>query len=155
MKSVHHKYMQLAIEQARKAISNGDVPVGAVIVRNEEIIGTGYNMVEKMGDPTLHAEIIALREASENIGAKFIYDSTLYVTLEPCVMCVGAIVLARLKCIVFGSDDLKMGACGSLFSIPAEPQLNHRVEVIGGINSTACSKLLSDFFEQIRIKKEN
>ncbi|PKL84874.1 MAG: tRNA-specific adenosine deaminase [Ignavibacteriae bacterium HGW-Ignavibacteriae-1] len=155
MKSVHHKYMLLALEQARKAITHGDVPVGAIVVRNEEIIGTGYNMVEKLGDPTLHAEIIALREASENIGAKFVYDSTLYVTLEPCIMCTGAIVLARMKCIVYGADDPKMGACGSLFSIPAEPKLNHTVEVIGGIMSDVCGKLLKDFFEKLRIQKDN
>ncbi|MCO5252280.1 MAG: tRNA adenosine(34) deaminase TadA [Candidatus Kapabacteria bacterium] len=147
--------MLLALEQARKAISHGDVPVGAIVVRNEEIIGTGYNMVEKLGDPTLHAEIIALREASENIGAKFVYDSTLYVTLEPCVMCTGAIVLARLKRIVYGAEDTKMGACGSLFSIPAEPHLNHKVEVIGGIMSEVCAKLIRDFFEQLRIQKDH
>jgi tRNA(adenine34) deaminase len=147
--------MLLALEQARKATGHGDVPIGAVIVRNEEIIGTGYNMVEKLGDPTLHAEIIALREATENIREKYIYESTLYVTLEPCVMCAGAIVLARLKRIVYGADDPKMGACGSLFSIPAEPQLNHRVEIIGGIMSVECSKLISGFFEQIRSNREN
>lgn len=155
MTSSHKKYMQAAIEEARKAPENGDVPVGAVIVYNDVIIGKGYNMVEQFKDATLHAEIIALKEAFKNIGGKYLHDCSIYVTLEPCAMCSGAIVLARVKNLIFGADDSKAGACGSLFSIPFEPRLNHRVEVIAGIMSIECSELVQSFFHGIRNRKIN
>lgn len=146
----HYKYMSIAIEEAKKALASGDVPVGSVIVRDDILISKAHNTVEFQNNPTNHAEIIAIQSASQILGDKHLVDCNIYVTLEPCAMCAGAIVLARLRRLIFGAYDPKTGACGSLFSIPFENKLNHKVEVIGGVMESQCAELLKDFFEKLR-----
>jgi len=150
MNSLHRKYMSLAIDEAKNASSSGDVPVGAIIVKDDIILSKANNSVELELNPINHAEIIAIISASQMIGKKHLTGCDLYVTLEPCTMCVGAIILARIRRVIFGAYDPKTGACGSLFSIPFEKKLNHQVEVIGGIMEEECSQLLSRFFANIR-----
>jgi len=145
--------MHKAIVQAEKAAANYDVPVGAVIVRNNKIIGRGYNQVEKKDDATAHAEIIAIRQAIKKNGRKHLLDCTMYVTLEPCSMCAGAIVLARIPRLVIGTKDPKTGACGSILNIAQNEKLNHRCEITTGILETECSQMLKDFFKQLRTDK--
>ena len=143
-------YMRLAIEAAQGALEHDDVPVGAVVVRGSEVVGTGRNERERLGDPTAHAETLALREASRTVGSWRLLDTTLYVTLEPCAMCAGAIVLARVPRVVFGTHDPKAGAAGSVLDVLAEPRLNHRPAVEGGVLAAECAALLTDFFAQRR-----
>jgi len=138
--------MSLAIEQARLAEAHGDVPIGAVIVRGDEPIAAAGNERELRGDPTAHAEILAIRAAAEALGGWRLADTTLYVTLEPCAMCAGAIVLARIPTVVYGTADPKAGAAGSVLDILAEPRLNHRPSVVGGVLQPECAALLLDFF---------
>jgi tRNA(adenine34) deaminase len=139
--------MRLAIEQARLAVAHGDVPVGAVIVDERgDVIATGHNERELRQDPSAHAEMIALRSAAEHIGHWRLLGTTLYVTLEPCAMCAGAIVLARVPRVVYGTDDPKAGAAGSVLDILAEPRLNHRPQVTAGVLQPECAALLKDFF---------
>jgi tRNA(adenine34) deaminase len=141
------RFMRLAIEQAELAIAHGDVPVGAVITdAGGEVIATGHNERELRQDPSAHAEMIALRSAAEHIGHWRLLGTTLYVTLEPCAMCAGAIVLARVPRVVYGTDDPKAGAAGSVLDILAEPRLNHRPEVTAGVLQRECAALLKDFF---------
>lgn len=142
--------MRLAIEQAELALGHDDVPIGAVVVRDGEVIGAGRNERELRNDPTAHAEIIALRAASEALGSWRVLDSALYVTLEPCAMCAGAIVLARVPRVVYGCTDPKAGAAGSVIDVLAEPQLNHRPVVEGGVLAADCALLLTDFFASRR-----
>ena len=139
-------FMRLAIREAERALEHADVPIGAVVVREGEVIGAGRNERELRQDPTAHAEILALREASAAVGSWRVLDSVLYVTLEPCAMCAGAIVLARVARVVFGATDPKAGAAGSVLDVLAEPRLNHRPEVSGGLLATECATLLTDFF---------
>ncbi len=146
-------YMYKAILEAEKAAGNDDVPVGAIIVRDGKIIGRGYNQVEKKGDSLAHAELIAIRQAIKKTGHKHLLDCTMYITLEPCSMCAGAIVLARIPRLVIGAKDPKTGACGSVMNIVQDDRLNHRCEITRGILETECSKLLKDFFRMIRVKK--
>jgi tRNA(adenine34) deaminase len=122
------------------------VPIGAVVVRGGEVVGSGHNERELRQDPTAHAEAIALRAAAAALGSWRVLDSTLYVTLEPCAMCAGAIVLARVPRVVFGCADPKAGAAGSVLDVLAEPRLNHRPAVVGGVLAAPCSALLTDFF---------
>lgn len=139
-------YMRLALREADRAAEHGDVPVGAVIAHEGEVIATGRNERELRGDPTAHAEILALREASERIGGWRLLDTVLYVTLEPCAMCAGAIVLARVPRVVYATTDPKAGAAGSVFDVLAEPRLNHRPEVASGLFADEAAQQLRDYF---------
>ena len=138
--------MRLAISEAERALEHDDVPIGAVVVRDGEVIGAGRNERELDQDPTAHAEILALRAAARAVGHWRVLDSTVYVTLEPCAMCAGAIVLARVPRVVFGTVDPKAGAAGSVLDVLGEPRLNHRPEVVGGVLAEPCSALLREFF---------
>ncbi|RNB82709.1 tRNA adenosine(34) deaminase TadA [Brevibacillus fluminis] len=149
----HERFMQEAIEEAKKAALIGEVPIGAVIVRNDEIIGRGYNLRETKKDPTLHAEMIAIREASERLGGWRLLGCTLYVTLEPCPMCAGAIVQSRIEQVVFGAPDPKAGCTGTLMNLLDEPRFNHQVPVISGILQDECAVLLKDFFRALRARR--
>lgn len=144
------RHMMQALDQAAAADEAGEVPVGAVVVRAGRIIGRGFNQREMLKDPTAHAEILAITAAAQAVGDWRLDDCTLYVTLEPCPMCAGAIVLARLPRLVFGASDPKAGACGSLYSIPTDPRLNHRVEVVGGVMVDSCAAILRAFFARQR-----
>jgi len=149
------KFMAAAIDQANIALENGDVPVGAVIVHQNTIIARGYNQRHQLNDPTAHAEIIAMTAASEYIGNWRLEGCTIYVTLEPCCMCAGACVLARLDRLVFGCDDPKAGACGSLYNIVQDERLNHRLDITKGVLAEDCTKLLQDFFKKKRNSTDN
>ena len=138
--------MKLALHQAEQALKHDDVPIGAVVVRGEEVIAAAHNERERLQDPTAHAEILAIREAAKVCGSWRVLDATLYVTLEPCAMCAGAIVLARIPEVVFGAADPKAGACGSVLDVLGEPRLNHRPHVTGGVLAEESARLLSEFF---------
>ena len=138
--------MRLALREAERALEHEDVPIGAVIVREGEVIGTGHNEREIRADPTAHAEMIALREAARSLGSWRVLDAVMYVTLEPCAMCAGAIVLARLPRVIFGATDPKAGAAGSVFDVLGEPRLNHRPQVVGGLLAEESADLLRSFF---------
>ena len=142
--------MEVALEEARAALAGGDVPVGAVAVREGGIVGRGRNRTEELQDPTAHAEMLALREAAAALGSWRLIGVTLYVTLEPCAMCSGACVLGRIDGLVYGAADPKAGMSGSLASIPTDPRLNHRVEIVGGVLAVECGALLKDFFRARR-----
>lgn len=143
-------FMRLALREASRALEHDDIPVGCVVVRDGEVIGIGHNEREIRSDPTAHAELIALREAARSLGSWRVLDSVLYVTLEPCAMCAGAIVLARVPRVVFGTPDPKAGAAGSVLDILAEPQLNHRPQVESGLLAPECADLLRSFFASRR-----
>jgi tRNA(adenine34) deaminase len=143
-------FMRLALREATRALEHDDVPIGAVVVRDGEVIGSGHNERELRSDPTAHAEMIALREAARTLEDWRILDAVMYVTLEPCAMCAGAIVLARLPRVVFGATDPKAGAAGSVLDVLAEPQLNHRPQVEGGLLSLDAAELLQSFFASRR-----
>ncbi len=142
--------MRLALREAARALEHDDVPIGAVVVQGGEVIGAGHNERELRADPTAHAEMIALREAARALGSWRVLDSVMYVTLEPCAMCAGAIVLARLPRLVFGATDPKAGAAGSVFNVLEEPRLNHRPQVEGGLLAEECADLLRSFFARRR-----
>lgn len=142
--------MRQALAEAERALDSADVPVGAVVVHDGQIIGRGRNQREQLQDPTAHAEMIALTAAAAALGSWRLIGCTLYVTLEPCVMCAGALVNARLERLVYGTDDPKAGACGSLFDIVADPRLNHRVPTTRGVLAEECAQLLRDFFARQR-----
>jgi tRNA(adenine34) deaminase len=144
------KWMEFAIREAEQAMKRKEVPIGAVIVRDGRIIGKGYNQIETLKDPTAHAEIIAITAAASFLGNRRLEESTMYVTLEPCAMCAGAIVLARLPRLVFGAFDPKAGACGTLYNIVQDSRLNHRAEVVGGILGERCGGMLTGFFQHVR-----
>jgi tRNA(adenine34) deaminase len=144
------RYMELALHQAKLAPLIGEVPIGAVLVHNHEVIAAGHNYREVSQDPTAHAEMIVIRKAAERLRSWRLTEATLYVTLEPCPMCAGAIVQSRIARLVFGAWDPKAGACGSIFDIPAERRLNHRVQVIGGLLEQQSRKLLQEFFRAKR-----
>ncbi len=143
-------FMRLALREAEHALEHDDVPIGAVLVREGEVLGAAHNERELRQDPTAHAEILALREAAAAVGSWRLPDSVLYVTLEPCAMCAGAVVLARVPRVVFGARDAKAGACGSALDVLGEPRLNHRPIVAGGLLAGECSALLSSFFASRR-----
>lgn len=148
----HNEYMLLALREAEKAGQNDEVPVGAVLVaQNGEILSSGCNQVIFYKDPTAHAEILALRHACKKINNYRLIGSTLYVTIEPCSMCMGAIIHARVSTLVFGAKDPKWGAAGSLYNLSEDCRLNHQVEVIGGIREAECASLLQIFFKQKRV----
>ncbi len=139
-------FMGLCLALAEQAARIGEVPVGAVVVHDGVVVGRGHNLRETTGDPTAHAEIVALREAARTLGCWRVLDATLYVTLEPCAMCAGALVNARVSRLVYGCSDPKAGAVESLFAIPTDVRLNHRLEVVGGVLSEPCSEQLRRFF---------
>jgi tRNA(adenine34) deaminase len=143
-------FMRLALREAERALEHDDVPVGCVIAREGELVGSAPNERELRGDPTAHAEILALREAAAATGGWRLGDAVLYVTLEPCAMCAGAIVLARVPRVVYGATDPKAGAAGSVLDVLAEPQLNHRPEVAGGLLAEESAELLRAFFAERR-----
>jgi tRNA(adenine34) deaminase len=143
-------FMRLALREASRALEHDDVPIGAVIVRDGEVIATGHNEREVRADPTAHAELLALREAARAIGSWRILDAVLYVTLEPCAMCAGAIVLARVPRVIFGAHDPKAGAAGSVLDVLDTPQLNHRPQVESGLLGQECGDLLRHFFTSKR-----
>ena len=146
------RYMRIAIDAARVAEENGDVPIGAVIVYENRVIAKGYNQREQLQDPTAHAEIIALTQAAAALENWHLHNCTIYVTLEPCPMCAGALVLARLDRLVYGCDDPKTGACKSLYNIVQDERLNHRLEVTAGVLAEQCSQQLRVFFQQRRVE---
>ena len=143
-------FMRLAIREAGRALEHDDVPVGAVVVSGGEVIGAGHNERELRQDPTAHAELLALREAARHLSSWRILESVLYVTLEPCAMCAGAIVLGRVTRVVYGTVDPKAGAAGSVIDVLGEPRFNHRPEVAGGLLHEECAALLVDFFSSRR-----
>jgi tRNA(adenine34) deaminase len=143
--------MQVALEEARRAAVHGDVPIGAVVVVDGTVVARRHNERELRGDPTAHAEILALRDAAEALGNGWrLTNATVVVTLEPCPMCAGALVAARVRRLVFGAEDPRAGACGSLYNLCADPRLNHEVEVIPGVGADEAAALLVEFFEQHR-----
>ncbi|NKI21735.1 tRNA adenosine(34) deaminase TadA [Paenibacillus dendritiformis] len=150
---VHEHWMRAAMEEAKKAEAIGEVPIGAVVVRDGQIIGRGHNLRETTLDSTAHAEMIAIREASSAIRAWRLLDCTLYVTLEPCPMCAGALVQSRLPLVVYGTADPKAGCAGTLMNLLQEPRFNHRVDIIEGVLQEECAAMLTDFFRRLRKKK--
>jgi len=146
----YERWMWAALEQARRAEQNEEVPIGAVIVHQDEIIGEGYNQRETLRDPTAHAEMIAITQAAQALGDWRLSGCTLYVTLEPCPMCAGAIVQARIPRVIFGTTDPKAGACTTLYQITDDARLNHRCTVLGGVLQEECKGLLQQFFVQQR-----
>jgi tRNA(adenine34) deaminase len=147
------KFMKEAIKQAKKAYDKEEIPVGAVIVKDGKIIARGYNKKEEKKDTTQHAEIIAIQKASRKIGAWRLQDCEMYVTLEPCAMCTGALIQARLKRVYIGTMDPKTGACGSVLNLLEDYKFNHKVEVETNIMQKECEKILKDFFKYLRGKK--
>jgi tRNA(adenine34) deaminase len=147
---MHEHYMQLALEEARAAFAEGEVPVGCVVVHQDRVIGRAHNQRETLKDPTAHAEMIAITQAAGALGSWRLTDCVLYVTLEPCPMCAGAIVQARIAEIVYGATDPKAGACGTLYQIASDPRLNHQAQVVSGVLADACTAALQEFFAQQR-----
>jgi tRNA(adenine34) deaminase len=143
-------FMRMALREAERALEHDDVPIGAVLVRDGELAAAAHNERELRQDPTAHAEIIALREAARQAGSWRLLDTVVYVTLEPCAMCAGALVLARVPRVVYGASDPKAGACGSVLDVLGEPRLNHRPEVAGGLLAQECGEMLSEFFASRR-----
>ncbi len=146
----HERWMEMALREAERAYDQNEVPVGAIILHENNVIGKGYNQMEQLQDPTAHAEIIAITAAASHLGSRRLDGCTLYVTLEPCPMCAGAIVLARIPNLVFASHDPKAGACGTLYNIAEDKRLNHTVHVISGVCDEKSALLLKGFFGTIR-----
>ena len=146
----HTEFMREALLEAKRAGAIGEVPIGALVVLDGEIIARGHNEKELRNDPTAHAEIIVLRDASAKLGSWRLNGADLYVTLEPCPMCVGAMLQARIRRLIFGAPDPKAGAAGTLIDLTSIKGLNHKIEVIGGIMETECSAILTDFFGSLR-----
>ncbi|MDP7274113.1 MAG: tRNA adenosine(34) deaminase TadA [Planctomycetaceae bacterium] len=146
----HDFWMRMALDQARAAFEQGEVPVGAVVVHEERAIAKAHNQREQLNDPTAHAEMIAITQAAESLGSWRLGECTLYVTLEPCPMCAGAIVQARLPTVIFGAADPKGGGCQSLYAITNDERLNHRSVVMGGVLVDDCGNILTEFFQEQR-----
>lgn len=149
----HHYWMERALAEAAKAGARNEVPIGCVIVREGKVIARGHNLRESSQDPAAHAELLAIRKAARKTGSWRLLNTTLYVTLEPCLMCMGAIILSRIPVVVFGCFDPKGGAAGSLYDLSDDPRLNHRVQLVPGISEADCSALLSNFFAELRQRK--
>nr|MBO2494042.1 tRNA adenosine(34) deaminase TadA [Clostridia bacterium] len=145
-------FMQQALVEAQKAYDMGEVPIGAVIVKDGEVIARGHNLRETEKDPTLHAEMVAIREAAKHLGGWRLTGCELYVTIEPCPMCAGAIIQARIQRVVFGALDPKAGCAGSLYNLLQDPRFNHRVEVISGVMEEECRRIMQEFFRERREK---
>lgn len=152
-KKIHEPYMREALKEAQRAFQEDEVPVGAVIVQEGKIIARGYNQIERLKDPTAHAEMLALTSATNYLKTKWLNGASLYVTIEPCSMCAGALVLSRVKNLYFGAKDPKTGACGSVLNIINHKKLNHRIKAQGGILGKECAALLKEFFKKKRVKK--
>jgi tRNA(adenine34) deaminase len=148
------RYMHLAMQEASAAEALAEVPIGALVVRDGEIIGRGHNLRETEQDPTAHAEMIAIRQAAQKLGSWRLIDCTLYVTLEPCVMCMGGIILARIPHLVYGCRDPRVGAAGSIYNFSTDDRFNHQVQVREGVLQGECSDQLSSFFRQLREQKK-
>ena len=146
----HRRWMELALREAEAAFDAGEVPVGAVVVRGGQLLGRGQNRVERLKDPTAHAELLAVTAACEALGEKYLAGCTLYATLEPCPMCAGALVWAKVPRLVFGAFDEKAGACGTLYNLPEDGRLNHRIETVSGVEADRAAGLLRAFFRQRR-----
>ena len=146
-------FMQLALDLAHQAANIGEVPVGAIVVKHGVVIGRGSNAPIGLHDPTAHAEVIAMRQAAQYLGNYRLVDCTLYVTLEPCAMCCGAMQHARIAQLIYGASDPKTGACGSVINLMTEPKLNHHTAVIGGVLAVECGAVLTNFFKQRRLAK--
>lgn len=146
----HERWMRLALDAARQAYEEQEVPVGAIIVHDGRVIASAYNQREQLQDPTAHAEMVAITQAAEALGSWRLLDCTLYVTLEPCPMCAGAIVQARIPTVIYGTTDPKAGACHSLFQITNDTRLNHQVAVLGGVLAQDCKLILQEFFAEQR-----
>lgn len=153
MEKDHEYWMQRAIAEAGKARAKDEVPIGCIIVKDGRIIARGHNLRESSQDPAAHAELIAIRKAARKLSSWRLLDTTLYVTLEPCIMCMGAIILARIPTVVFGCFDPKGGAAGTLYDLSNDPRLNHRVELVPQVLEGECSSLLSSFFSALRRRK--
>ncbi len=147
---LHQDWMRLALEQAHRAAKLGEVPIGAVVVQGDELIAVAHNEKETRHDPTAHAEVLAIQRAAERLDTWRLADTTLYVTLEPCPMCAGAVIQARVQRLVFGAMDAKGGAAGSVINVLDVNRWNHRVEVIAGVLEDECSEILKDFFRKFR-----
>ena len=150
MNNQHEKWMREALKEAKQALQEEEVPVGAVVVFENRVIGRGHNQVELLQDPTAHAEMIALTAATNALGKKWLNEATMYVTIEPCAMCAGAMILARLKKLVYGAPEMKTGAHSSIFNLLDDPRNNHRIEVVPGILDSECRHYMSLFFEEMR-----
>lgn len=149
-----YRFMFSALSEAEKALEDKEVPIGAVIVHNNKIIGRGYNQVERLKDPTAHAEMIAMTAAANHLDNKFLDECDLYVTVEPCVMCTGAIILAKVRTVYFGAFEPKFGACGSMYNIIQNVNNNHKPNVFSGVYADESKALLDEFFKSIRIAKD-
>lgn len=149
-KNLHSKWMMQALAEAEEAYFKKEIPIGCVIVYNNKIIARAHNLVETLKDPTAHAEILCITSATEYLGQKFLYDTSMYVTVEPCPMCAGAIMLARISYLYFGTYDLKFGACGSIINISEKEEFNHKCKVYGGIHDKECSEIMKKFFTEKR-----
>jgi tRNA(adenine34) deaminase len=147
-------WMGIALREAHKAADRGEVPIGAVVVRDDKVIGRGYNLREARRDPAAHAEMIAIQKAARKSESWRLTGTTLFVTLEPCIMCMGAILLARIERVVFGCHDPKGGAAGSLYDLSGDRRLNHRVALSAGVREVECAAILSDFFAALRKQKK-
>ena len=144
------RWMKVALQESERAFDQKEVPIGAVIVHKGRIVGRGHNMVEQLNDPTAHAEMIAITAACETLGTKYLDQCTMYVTIEPCPMCAGAIVWSKLQRLVFGAFEEKAGSAGSLYNIVQDPRLNHVVDVVSGVEMERAAGLMQDFFRQRR-----
>ena len=151
--TMHETYMTLALEEARMALDEGEVPVGAVLVRDGQVVCRAHNLREQTGDPTAHAEMLCLRRGAELLGDWRLRGCTLYVTLEPCPMCAGAMTQCQLDTVVFGAADPRMGCCGSVYDLPQDPALSAGTRWIGGVMEETCSRLLTGFFSTLRRQK--
>ena len=147
---LHDHYMRMALREAEQALEEDEVPVGAVIVHEEQVIAAAHNQREQLHDPTAHAEMIAITQAAKSLGDWRLEGCTLYVTLEPCIMCSGAILQARIPVVVYGATDPKAGAVGSLYKLLDDPRLNHRCQIVPGVLAPACGELLTRFFQAQR-----
>ena len=152
MTKIDEIYMSEALKEAAKAAQKDEVPVGCVIVHNRKVIARGYNQIELLNDPTAHAEIIAITQAANYLGRKWLNGASIYVTIEPCSMCAGALVLARVERLIYGADDSKAGACGSIVNIINNKGLNHRIKIRKGVLESQCSSLMKEFFNKKRKK---
>lgn len=150
----HEHFMKKALDQANEALRRDEVPVGAIIVKDQRVIAAAHNLTRQLCDPTAHAEMIAITQAAESIGDWRLENCTLYVTLEPCTMCAGAIVNSRIPTVVMGTMDPKAGAAGSVFQVLDEPRLNHRCEMVSGVNQNECGRILTEFFQSKRKLKK-
>ncbi|WP_372368875.1 tRNA adenosine(34) deaminase TadA [Candidatus Uabimicrobium sp. HlEnr_7] len=151
---IHKKYMLLALEEAKTALKKDEVPVGAVVVKDGEVIGRGHNQRETLQSPTAHAEILAVNDAAQYLGAWRLNGCSVYVTMEPCAMCAGALVLSRISTVVFSLRDSKGGACGTVFNVTNEPKLNHAIEVVAGVCYDESLSLIQNFFREKRKKNK-